>query len=1070
MNRGNGSACGELTRRGFLWSSAFLGGSAVLATQVERAFNLLGKAEAGYLTPTEEYELAKAENIIYGACLNCNTQCTMKGKILDGVLVKLDGNPYSPINLLPPIPYATPLDQAAPIDGKLCPKGQASVQIQYDPYRLRKVLKRAGRRGENKWKTISFEQAIDEIVSGGVLFKDVPGEEKRNVPGFKDLFVLKDAKLAKELAEDAGKIQKKEMTVTEFKAKHRDHLDLLIDPDHPDLGPKNNGFVFLAGRIEPGRNDFAKRFTFGGLGSTNWYDHFNICEVSRHIATSQVTGQYTDGKWAPGPMHFKPDFLAAEFVIFWGTGAFEANFGPTPMAEQVTKSLVERNFKFAVIDPRCSKTAAKAWRWIPVMPGSGDQALALGMIRWVIEHERYDKKFLENANKGAAKADGEKSWTNATWLVKLDASGQPGAFLRASEIGLGSKEKRTTKDGKEYDFDPFVVSKDGRLVPVDSNDEKTVVEGDLFVETTVRGVRAKTAFQLLKEAAFEKTLPEFAAIAGVKPELIIEVAREFTSHGKKAGVDLYRGAAQHTNGYYTSQAVLMLNLLVGNPDWRGGLTSGGGAWAAMGGKEHQPFALAQQHPGKLTAFGIKVSREGSVYEKSTLFAGYPARRPWFPFTAGVYNEVIPTAHEGYPYHVSILWLHKGTPVLATPAAHLQAKMLQDLERFPLFISTDIVIGESSMYADYIFPDLTYVERWAFLGSPPTTATKTMKIRQPIASPIPEVVTVAGEPMPISMEAVMLAIAAKLGLPGYGKDGFAPGWDFRRPEDFYLKAVANTALGDKPGDEVPEAADQELATFRKARRHLPPAVFDEAKWVKAVGEKNWRRTVYVLNRGGRFEDFKQLYDGDYLGHPFGKLWNLYVEPVALTKDSMTGRPFSGVPKYEPIRHSTGRLVDDREFPFALITYKEIFGGHSRTIPTYWANIGLQPENFVLMNRSDARRLGFREGEEVKLVSRTNPDGILDLGNGAREVVKGKVKAVEWIRPGVVAVSWHYGHWAYGSRDVVVDERVVKGDPRRGRGLCANPVLLLDEGMKTTGLTDPIGGSASFYDTRVKLVRG
>ncbi len=195
----------------------------------------------------------------------------------------------------------------------------------------------------------------------------------------------------------------------------------------------------------------------------------------------------------------------------------------------------------------------------------------------------------------------------------------------------------------------------------------------------------------------------------------------------------------------------------------------------------------------------------------------------------------------------------------------------------------------------------------------------------------------------------------------------------------------------------------------------------------------------------------------------------MESVALTKDSMTGQNFQGISRYEPIRHSTGKVVDDRDYPFALITYKEIFGGHSRTIGNYWTNVALQPENFVLMNRSDVTRLGLREGGEVKIVSRTNPEGILDLGNGHKQTIKGKVKAIQGIRPGVIAVSWHYGHWAYGARDVIVDKKVIKGDPRRGRGLCANPILLLDEGMKTTGLTDPIGGSASFYDTRVKLVR-
>lgn len=104
-----------------------------------------------------------------------------------------------------------------------------------------------------------------------------------------------------------------------------------------------------------------------------------------------------------------------------------------------------------------------------------------------------------------------------------------------------------------------------------------------------------------------------------------------------------------------------------------------------------------------------------------------------------------------------------------------------------------------------------------------------------------------------------------------------------------------------------------------------------------------------------------------------------------------------------------------------------------------------------------------------MSPTNPDGRFDMGAQGSGTVKGKVRLTEAIRPGVIAVSWGYGHWAYGARDVVIDGQLVKGDQRRRKGLCANPVLLLDAYMKTTCLTDPIGGSASFYDTRVKLQR-
>lgn len=1045
----------KIKRRDFLKTSALLGGAALLAAEASSLTGQLGgRAEASQDTKGE-YQLDKPENIIYGVCLQCNTQCNIKGKISNGVLVKLDGNPYSPQNLYPQLPYNTSPEEAALVDGKLCPKGQAGVQTLYDPYRLVKVLKRNGPRGSNKWKIIPFEQAIKEIVNGGKLFAEI-GED-RMVPGFKDVFALKDPALFKSLAEDAAKVAKKEMSLEDFKAKYAAHLDVLIDPNHPDLGPKNNQFVFMAGRIEPGRSDWTKRFVLNSFGSINWYEHTTICEQSHHIAYKWASAQYSQGKWNPGPTHMKPDFRWSRFVIFWGTGAFEANFGPTPMAEQITRALAEKGLKIAVIDPRFSKTAAKANWWIPVKPG-GDLALALGMIQWILDNERYDKKFLENANKAAALQDGEKSWTNASWLVKIGPDGYPGSFLRASEAGLAEPEK-----GKDL----FVVFRNGKPYAVDPYDTHNPVEGDLFVEAEINGLKVKSAFTLLKEAAKAQDLGELAKEAGIPAETIIALAREFTSYGKQAAIDFYRGAVQHTNGYYTAQAIIILNLLVGNMDWRGGLTAGGGSWAALGGKPGQPFDLAKMHKGKVNPWGIKLTREGAHYDKSTLFKGFPAERPWFPFTSDVYHEIIPAAGAGYPYRIKILWLHKGTPVLASPAGSEQIKILTDVERIPLFIANDIVIGETSMYADYIFPDISYMERWAFLGSPPSITTKTTKVRQPIAAPVPEIVEVFGEKMPISVEAVMLAIAEALGLPGYGKDGFGPGWDFRRPEDYYLKAIANVAYGDKPGDEVPEADDRELEIFKAARRHLPEAVYSEEKWRRAVGEERWRRTVYILNRGGRFESAPKGEEGNYVPHPFGNLLSVYIEPVALGKDSITGQPFSGVPKLEPIKNSDGTPVRDEDYPFYLITFKEIFGGQSRTAGNYWAQVALLPENFILMNRADGARLGLKDGEEVKLLSRTNPEGKLDLGPAGVEIIKGKVKLTEGIRPGVIAVSWHYGHWAYGARDVVIDGQIIKGDGRRGKGLCPNPVMLLDTHMKTTCLTDPIGGSASFYDTRVKV---
>ena len=1067
----------ELSRRDFLKLSGVTGATVALLGNMGEVFAKTQKSLAA--AGEGSYFQASPENVIYGECLQCNTQCTVKGKIQDGVLVKVDGNPYSPNNMLTPLAYDTPLAESALVDGKLCPKGQATIQTQYDPYRIVKVLKRAGKRGENKWQAIPFEQAIAEIVNGGKLFAEA-GED-RVVPGFKDVLATKDAKVISGLSADASAVAGGKMKLDEFKTKHAAELDLLIDPEHPDLGVKNNQFVFLAGRIEPGRNNFAQRFTLNSFGSKNWYDHTTICEQSHHIAYTNATAQYKDGKWATGPNHMKPDTINSEFVIFWGTSPFEANFGPTMMSEAITKAVVEHNFKYAVVDPRMSKTAAKGW-WVPVQQG-GDLPLALAMIRWIFENERYDAKFLASANKGAALAAGEKTWTNATWLVKLDDKGHAGAFLRGSDLQLVEKKEETAADGKVtvtwvtpegvvFTLDPFVTLTAGAPVLVDPADDKNPVTGDLLVDTIVKGIKVKSSLQLLLKEASAQTMEDWAKLAGVDLATITRLADEYTSHGKKAAVEFYRGAVQHTNGYYIAQALVALNLLVGNIDWKGGLSKGGGAWNAIGNAD-KPFDLGADHLGKLGAFGVKVTREGSVYEKTTLFTDYPAPRPFYPYTSNVYQEVIPAAYAQYPYPVKILWLHMGTPALAAPAGAEQIKMLQNTEKFPLFIADDIVIAETSMYADYLFPDLSYAERWAFLGSPPPEPIKNIRVRQPMAAPVPEIVSVDGEEMPISMEAMMIAIGKALELPGFGKGGFDKHGDFNRPEDYYLRGIADIAFGDKKDaeDAVPDADDAELDIFRKARVHLPKAVFDEQKWIAAVGESLWRKVVYVLNRGGRFDSADKSYAGAFLAHVFGSQMNIFVEPVAAGKDSITGQPFSGVPHYEPAQNSTGAPVDNQDYPFSVVTYKEVTGGQSRTISNYWTQggMGVKPTNYVLINPVDAGPLGLKDGDTVKLTSHTNPKGMLDLGNGHTEPVQGLVKLTQTARPGSILVSWSYGHWAYGARDVVINGQTVKGDPRRNVGICSNPVLLLDEGTQTTCLTDPIGGSASFYDTKVKLVK-
>lgn len=1079
----------QISRRDLLRTSALLGGTAALAGCSKEALHTQSHAPA-------DYELNHPENIIYTSCLQCNTGCGLKVKLYNGTVAKLDGNPLAPHTLYPHLDSETSPFLSAGIDGALCPKGQAGLQTVYDPYRIRKVLKRAGKRGEGKWVSISFDQAINEIVEGGTLFADVPGEEDRVVDGLKSIYALRDPKIAAEMADGLKELKKVIKSVRKkkapdsaiadavkaFKAKHAAHLDALIDPDHPDLGPKNNQLVFNWGRMKGGREHFTRRFVQDAFGSMNAIGHTTVCQGSLYFAGKAMSEQWDydekshEVKWTGGDkFYWQADTGNAEFILFVGASPFEGNYGPPGRTPRIVNNIAEGKLKIAVVDPRFSKTASKAWKWFPIKPGY-EAALALALIRWIIENKKFDAKFLSCANKAASKGAGEPNWSNATWLVKINEKGHPDKFVRAQELGLAAVEMRNTDKGDEYEYERFVVQSGGDLVAVDPNDDKNAVNGDLFVTVTLKDKEGKTfvaksALQLLLESANEHTIEEWCEMAGLKVDDVLELAAEFTSHGKKAVADIHRGVSQHTNGFYNCYAFNSLNLLMGSFDWKGGYVKKS-EWNLTGDKsgrviECKPFKFKDLHPGKAKPFGVSCIRHDVKYEETTLFAGYPAKRPFYPLSSDVYQDVIPSIQDQFPYTIKALIQYMATPVYALPGGDKLIPILLDVEKLPLFVSVDITVGETSMYADYIFPDLSYLERWEMHGSHPSFISNLMPVRQPAIAPIPEEVKVYGESMPISLEALLLALAEKLNLPGFGPNGMGQGMDLKRPEDFYLKMVANIAVGDKEGEAVPDADAAELELFEKARRHLPKSVFDIAKWKGAVGEAHWAKVVHVLNRGGRYEDFDKSLDGEQVKHKYGKLINLYSEKAATTKSAITGASFAGIARFFPpgLDCADEPIMSDR-FDMKLITHREITMTKSRTSGNYWLTSVL-PENALLINKRDADAKGLANGDLVKVVSSSNPSGEWDLGNGSKRPLKIPVKVIQGIRPGTVTFALGYGHWAYGATTITVDGQEIKADPRRARGTHLNAAMQIDPVLKNTSLADPVGASVAFYDSMVRI---
>jgi len=65
-----------------------------------------------------------------------------------GLPKKIEGNPAHPIN-----------------QGKLCPRGQAGLQVTYHPDRIKTPLARSGPRGSGQFKEITWDDALKQLVS-----------------------------------------------------------------------------------------------------------------------------------------------------------------------------------------------------------------------------------------------------------------------------------------------------------------------------------------------------------------------------------------------------------------------------------------------------------------------------------------------------------------------------------------------------------------------------------------------------------------------------------------------------------------------------------------------------------------------------------------------------------------------------------------------------------------------------------------------------------------------------------------------------------------------------------------
>lgn len=934
---------------------------------------------------TGKLALNPEQTVAYTLCMGCTTVCGVRVRIDNetGKVLRVTGNPYHVLSSDPFLPYATPVsesfqalsrfqEQGLASRSTACGRGNAVLQKLDNPQRVKVPLKRVGPRGSNQWAPISFEQLIEEVVEGGDLF----GEG--HVDGLRAIRDLKTP----------------------------------IDPEQPEFGPKANQLAVMP-PFKDGRLRLAARFAKQSFGTVNFAGHRSYCGLSMRSGYAALLGN-----WKKQP-HLKPDFLNAEFLLFIGTAP--ANAG-NPFKRQgylLAKARSEGRLKYVVVDPVLTNSdnlaAADRSRWIPIKPGT-DGALVMAMIRWILENKRYDTDFLKRPDPKAAKAGNEAAWSNATHLVVVDEQHpQRGKFLRTTDVGIAGDEKIMVIDEAS-----------GKMQPQGKTNAAALFYAGTVTAKDGSKIAVKTSLSLLREEAEKHTLEEYAEACTIPVDTIVGLAKEFTSHGKRAAVDCH-GGTMASNGFYNAYAIVMLNALVGNMNVKGGTSIGGGRYKEIA---PGPRYNLKKFPGMVKAKGLGLGRNGLPYEKSTEFKRkkargenpYPSQEPWYPVSPTLTSEFLSSALNGYPYSLKALILWSSNPLYGVAGLESQVKeKLADPKALPLIVSVDPFINESNVYADYIVPDSVLYESWGWASAWGANLTKVSTARWPVVDPA-QARNAAGQI--IDMETFFITVAKRMGLPGFGegaivdKDGGKH--PLNTPEDFYLRAAANVAYD---GGAVPDASDEDIAM--SGVQKIVPQLKGTLK------PEEWRKVAFVYARGGRFEDGDKSYDGELLAHRYKKPMQIYDEKLGSSRNSLTGKHYIGTPTWVPPALADGSTMEAafpaKDWPFQVVSTKSQLQS-SHTIGTPSLQV-IHPQNFIGMHRDDAAKLGLSTGDKIRV---TTPGGS----------VVAPVQVRAGIQRGVLGIEHGFGHRQLGAHRPRIGDRTLAKVAGAGNGVNINDLGFAD----------------------------
>lgn len=399
---------------------------------------------------------------------------------------------------------------------------------------------------------------------------------------------------------------------------------------------------------------------FKVYGTPNFPGYADTCWANgRAVGAGVVFGPFKHEQPGCSPSKISINFPKAKYGVFIGRNQ-AGGLVCYPWAMKFAEGKRD-GLKITVVDPRKPSEAGEDnVHWLPIKPAS-DLAFVLGLFHELMKNKSYDPEYL-------------RKYTNASMLV--DASTLQPAGVRDIEKDHKGKMIKI--------LDYLVYDKATEEVRFTSEAQKPALSGTYDVTFEGKSFKAVTALDRMAKE-LENYTPEWAeGKSDVPANEIQKVAKELDQNRPYAFIDPTYRSERYYNSFKTIQVINTINAVIGAFGHEGGII-----W------NHSVKPGKLIHPPKPQAESI-----GHYFSKHD---------PNFRFGNTHYyrHKAIETVLTEKPYPVKAM-VFNGSNILGGAAGGTEiVEALKKLE-FNLCISP--FFNDTTLYADVILPDATFVER------------------------------------------------------------------------------------------------------------------------------------------------------------------------------------------------------------------------------------------------------------------------------------------------------------------------------------------------------------------------